>query len=381
MYGLTRLVLTDFRNYRSVSLTCDPRPVVLTGFNGAGKTNVLEAISFLSPGRGLRRAKLNEVTHRGGHEEQKKDFLRLWGVAGTLYSPQGSWDIGTALDVQDGKERRLVKIGGELLKSQNLLSDYMHVLWLTPQMDRLFQEGGTTRRRFLDRLVYSFDSAHASRVTRYEHYMRERGRLLKYGGTDSHWFEALEAKMSAEGVTICAARLQFIERLRQEKAWTLGIFPQAELALTGQMESWLMEYSALETEERFREALKSFRRQDRESGSASFGPHRSDFTATYREKNCEASFCSTGEQKALLISIVFATARLQSLQGTGVTLMLLDEIIAHLDEKRREALFEEIILLKIQAWMTGTDPELFKPFQKQVQHLRIENAMIYSAEN
>jgi DNA replication and repair protein RecF len=147
------------------------------------------------------------------------------------------------------------------------------------------------------------------------------------------------------------------------------------------MESWLMEYSALETEERFREALKSFRRQDRESGSVSLGPHRSDFTATYREKNCEASFCSTGEQKALLISIVFATARLQSLQGTGVTLMLLDEIIAHLDEKRREALFEEILLLKIQAWMTGTDPELFKPFQKQVQHLRIENAMIYSAEN
>ena len=381
MYGLTRLVLTDFRNYRSAHLACDPRPVVLTGFNGAGKTNVLEAISFLSPGRGLRRAKLNEVTHRGEHEEQKKDFLRLWGVAGTLYSPQGLWDIGTALDVQDGKERRLVKIGGELLKSQNLLSDYIHVLWLTPQMDRLFQEGGTTRRRFLDRLVYSFDSAHASRVTRYEHYMRERGRLLKYGGADSHWFEALEAKMSDEGVAICAARLQFIERLRQEKAWTLGIFPQAELALTGQMESWLMEYSALETEEKFREALKSFRRQDKESGSASFGPHRSDFTATYREKNCEASFCSTGEQKALLISIVFATARLQSLQGTGVTLMLLDEIIAHLDEKRREALFEEILLLKIQAWMTGTDPELFKPFQKQVQHLRIENAMIYSAEN
>jgi DNA replication and repair protein RecF len=381
MYGLTRLVLTDFRNYRSAHLACDPRPVVLTGFNGAGKTNVLEAISFLSPGRGLRRAKLNEVTHRGEHEEQKKDFLRLWGVAGTLYSPQGLWDIGTALDVQDGKERRLVKIGGELLKSQNLLSDYIHVLWLTPQMDRLFQEGGTTRRRFLDRLVYSFDSAHASRVTRYEHYMRERGRLLKYGGADSYWFEALEAKMSDEGVAICAARLQFIERLRQEKAWTLGIFPQAELALTGQMESWLMEYSALETEEKFREALKSFRRQDKESGSASFGPHRSDFTATYREKNCEASFCSTGEQKALLISIVFATARLQSLQGTGVTLMLLDEIIAHLDEKRREALFEEILLLKIQAWMTGTDPELFKPFQKQVQHLRIENAMIYSAEN
>ena len=381
MYGLTRLVLTDFRNYRSAHLACDPRPVVLTGFNGAGKTNVLEALSFLSPGRGLRRAKLNEVTHRGEHEEQKKDFLRLWGVAGTLYSPQGLWDIGTALDVQDGKERRLVKIGGELLKSQNLLSDYIHVLWLTPQMDRLFQEGGTTRRRFLDRLVYSFDSAHASRVTRYEHYMRERGRLLKYGGADSHWFEALEAKMSDEGVAICAARLQFIERLRQEKAWTLGIFPQAELALTGQMESWLMEYSALETEEKFREALKSFRRQDKESGSASFGPHRSDFTATYREKNCEASFCSTGEQKALLISIVFATARLQSLQGTGVTLMLLDEIIAHLDEKRREALFEEILLLKIQAWMTGTDPELFKPFQKQVQHLRIENAMIYSAEN
>ncbi|MBL9029111.1 MAG: DNA replication/repair protein RecF [Caedimonas sp.] len=381
-YGLTRLVLTDFRNYGSAQLTCDVRPVILTGPNGAGKTNILEAISFLSPGRGLRRAKLSEVTRNNEEskkpeKEQNSSLSWAWGIASTLSTPQGSWDIGTGLEIQEGKERRIVKIGGEILKSQTLLRDYVHVLWVTPQMDRLFQEGAATRRRFLDRLVYGLDSMHVTRVTRYEHYMRERSRLLKYGGADRHWFDALEARMSAEGVAISAARRQFIDHLLQAKAWTLGTFPQAELALAGQIESWLGAYSALETEEKFREVLKASRQQDRESGGVACGPHRSDFTVTYREKNRAAAFCSTGEQKALLISIVFAAARLQNLQGAGVPLMLLDEIVAHFDERRRAALFEEILSLKMQAWMTGTDIGLFTSFNNKVQYFRVENAMVH----
>jgi DNA replication and repair protein RecF len=375
MVGLTRLSLTEFRNYPSLLLKCDRRSVVLTGPNGAGKTNILEAISFLSPGRGLRRAKLSEVTRL---ESQEKG--RGWGVAGTLTGSDECVDIGTALEVQEGKERRLVKVGSHLLKSQTMLSDYMHVLWLTPQMDRLLQEGGGLRRRFLDRLVYGFDAAHAARVTRYEYCMRERSRLLKYGSRDKYWFEALEDKISAEGVAITAARLQLIEKLAQASAWALEAFPFAKLFLTGQIESWLENNSALETEDKFREALKFSRQQDKESGSALYGPHRSEFKVIYVKKNCEAALCSTGEQKALLISILFAAARLQSLQRKGVPLILLDEIVAHLDEKKRSILFEEILLLNIQAWMTGTDPFLFKSFNKKVQHFQVENAVIYSAD-
>ncbi len=377
-YGLTRLVLTEFRNYTSAQLKCDVRPVVLTGANGMGKTNILEAISFLSPGRGLRRAKLSEITRSGTKTSSSlTSSLHPWGVAVTLSTPQGNWDIGTGLEVQDTKERRVVKVNGTLLKSQTTLNDYLHVLWLTPQMDRLFQEGSSTRRRFLDRLVYGLDPSHAGRVARYEHYMRERSRLLKNSSRDVHWVEALEAKMAEEGIAVSVARLQFIDRLLQARTWTLNSFPQAELRITGSIEADLSQYSALESEDRFRETLKKSRLQDRDSGHVTFGPHRSDFSIIYIAKGRDASSCSTGEQKALLISVIFATARLQRLQEQGVPLMLLDEVIAHLDEERREALFEEILALKTQAWMTGTDQEMFKSFDNKVQHFQIENGMIW----
>ena len=387
-YGLTRLVLTEFRNYKSAQLKCDVRPVVLTGDNGIGKTNILEAISFLSPGRGLRRAKLSDVRRSHGHDplfSQSSPRLpalcQTWGVAVTLSTPQGDWDIGTGLEIQDNKERRVVKVNSALLKSQTRLNDYLHVLWLTPQMDRLFQEGASTRRRFLDRLVYGLDSDHASRVTRYEHYMRERSHILKNGGRDLYWLDALESKMSAEGIAICVARLQFIERLLQTRTWTLNNFPQADMALSGEIESFLLKSSALESEDQFKALLKKSRAYDRESGHASFGPHRSNFSIIYRTKNRDASSCSTGEQKALLISVIFATARLQRLQEQGVPLMLLDEVIAHLDEEKREALFDEILALKTQAWMTGTDLEMFKSFNNKVQHFQIENGIIRPKKN
>ena len=382
---VTRLVLTDFRNYRSVRLDLGPGldrgPVVLTGPNGAGKTNLLEAMSFLSPGRGLRNARLSDIDRRGAGGEAPHPG---WAVAATVETIRGPIAIGTGrVGAQragehngTGGERRTVRIDGEPARGQAALAERLGVLWLTPPMDRLFVEGPTGRRRLLDRLVLGLDSTHAARVARYEQALRERSRLLRDGGSgsasaDPAWLAALEDIMAAEGVAIAAARRDAVERLDRVCAEGEDAFPRARLNLVGTLESWLETMPALAVEERFRAALGHSRATDALSGGAGLGPHRSDLGVFHAGKNIAAEAASTGEQKALLIAIVFAQARLQRSVRGEPPLLLLDEVAAHLDAVRRAALFEVLAGLESQAWITGTDAAMFAPLQGAARFLTV----------
>jgi len=380
--SVARLALTDFRCYASLRLALEPRSVVLTGPNGAGKTNLLEALSFLAPGRGLRGASLAEVGRRGAGEAG----TRAWGVAATLATPDGEVEIGTGL-VPDSAEtatpRRSLRIDGKPQRGQAMLAERVGALWITPDMDTLFGEGATARRRFLDRLVFGLDSAHAERLAAYERALRERARLLraqKFGErADPAWLGALERTMAEQGIAVTAARQHLIFRLNAACEMGVGPFPAARLALAGGVEALLDRMKALDAEEAFREHLLSSRLRDAETGGAAIGPHRSDLLATHVSKGQKASLCSTGEQKALLVSIVLANARLRALDRGAAPLLLLDEVAAHLDEERREALYAEIDALKCQAWLTGTDEAVFAPIAFTAQHFRVRDASLFPA--
>ncbi|MEE8443757.1 MAG: DNA replication/repair protein RecF [Alphaproteobacteria bacterium] len=360
--SVARISVTDFRCYARARLDLDARPVVLSGPNGAGKTNLMEAISLLAPGRGLRRSRIAEIDRRGG--------AGGWGVSAILSAPDGPIEIGTG---RDG-ERRIVRINGATARGQTALADYVSVVWLTPEMDRLFREGAHARRRFLDRLVYGFDPAHAGRVAAYEHALRERARLLREGNRDPSWAAALEDTMAARGVAIAAARRDMVQRLDRALAAARGPFPGVALAVTGELETWLAEGPALAAEEQLRTALAHGRAVDAQSGGAAIGPHRSDLEARHLAKDMPAALCSTGEQKAMLIAIVLAEARLQAAERGVAPLLLLDEVSAHLDVEHREALFEELCELGVQAWMSGTDAAIFSALGDRAQHVAVADA-------
>lgn len=378
--SVARLILSDFRNYAALRLEPDPRPVVLTGANGAGKTNLLEALSFLAPGRGMRRSRLSDVARRGGDAPGNG----AWAVAARLRDAGGTVDIGTGLAAGgDGAERRQVRIDGEDARAQAALSEHLSVVWLTPHMDRLFAEGAASRRRFIDRLVFGFDAAHAGRVSAYEHAMRERARLLRESpsgpGADPAWLDALEDTMAARGVAVAAARREMAARLDEACARAIGPFPAACLAMTGDIASWLDAGPALEAEDCLRQQLSGSRRIDAMTGGAAVGPHRDDLAVRHREKDLPAGDCSTGEQKAVLIAIVLADVRLQSVERGSLPLLLLDEVAAHLDEARRRALFDEIEALGAQAWMTGTDAALFASLGDRAQRFVVADAVVTPA--
>lgn len=380
----TRLVLTDFRNYREARLTLGGGPVVLTGANGAGKTNLLEALSFLAPGRGLRGARLGDIDRRapGCPVAGPAEAARTWAVAATVETGRGPLRIGTGRDAgaagQAAGERRVVRIDGEPVRGQAALAERLGVLWLIPAMDRLFVEGPSGRRRFLDRLVLGLDPEHAARLAAYEQAARERARLLRDGPADPSWLAALEEVMAAQGVAIAAARRELVRRLDRACAQDEGPFPRARLAVLGTVEDWLETMPALATEERFARMLKENRQRDALLGGAGIGPHRSDLAVGLREKGIPAEFASTGEQKALLISILFADARvLRALRGEP-PLLLLDEVAAHLDPGRRAALFEALLAQGGQTWLTGTEPALFAPLRSSAQFLTVRDGAIAS---
>ncbi len=358
------------------------RPVVLTGPNGAGKTNLLEAISFLLPGRGLRRARLTDVT-RSDARDVLPGGMR-WAIAATLDTATGPTEIGTGFEAtaegEDGG-RRVSRMNGAPARSQSAIGQVLSVVWLVPDMDRLFMEGAAARRRFLDRLVAAFDAAHTARLNEYEQAMRERTRLLRDDRTglravDAKWVSALEKRMAESGIALAAARRVFVQRLAAACQLGVGPFPAAAISLVGDAEGWLENRSALEAEDLFRDSLASSRAADREAGRALTGPHRSDIDVVNIRKNRPAAGCSTGEQKALLISIVLAHARLVSLDRATAPLLLMDEIAAHLDSDRRSALFDEICAVGAQAWMTGTDPEFFEAFGDRAQYFRVDCATV-----
>jgi len=388
--GVTRLVLTDFRNYPAARLDLDAGPVVLTGPNGAGKTNLLEAVSFLSPGRGLRNARLGEIDRRDSSTHLSLDSSNPlsptgatgepvavggWAVAATVATRRGNIRIGTGREPEGG-ERRVVRIDGEPARSQAALGERLSVLWLTPQMDRLFVEGPGARRRFLDRLVLGLDPAHATRVAGYEQALRERARLLRDGPSDSVWLSALEEVMAQQGVAVAAGRRDAVERLDRVCAEGEGAFPRARLALIGTVEHWLGTMPALAAEEQFKAALADNRASDMAAGGAVLGPHRSDLAVSYADKGVPAESASTGEQKALLIAIVLAQAALQRASRGEPPLLLLDEVAAHLDQLRRVALFEALAGLESQTWITGTDTALFAPLRNRARFLSVADGTL-----
>ncbi len=352
---LLRLRLTDFRNHAVLDIAPDGASVVLTGENGAGKTNLLEAISLLAPGRGLRRASYEDMVRAGTRSG--------FSVHAVLDGPYGEAEVGTGVSLAgEGGSSRRVRINGATARSSEALLEWVRVVWLTPAMDALFTGPAADRRRFLDRLVLAIDPNHGTRALAYEKAMRGRNRLLAEDRRDDRWFEAIEAQMAEAGVAIAAARLELVRLLSAaiDRMPADGPFPQAQVALAGSLEESLASNTATDAEEGFRSALSQGRGRDRAAGRTLEGPHRSDLAVTHRPKATPAALCSTGEQKALLVGIVLAHARLSAEISGHVPLVLLDEIAAHLDARRRRALFAILEEIGCQAFMTGTDAALFE---------------------
>ena len=375
---MRRLVLHDFRSYAEARLTLAPLPVVLSGPNGAGKTNLLEGLSFLAPGRGLRRARLGDADRRlpDANGTLSVPAGGPWAVHARVEADGRAFEIGTGRDGSAAGERRTVLIDGEPARSQGELAQHLGMVWLTPAMDRLFLEGRSARRRFLDRLVYGFDHAHAQRVSTYEQAMRERAKLLREGPMDPSWLGALEDAMASNGVAVAVARNEAVQRLDQACGLARGPFPAARLALRGEAETLLERLPALAAEDELRKRLAALREQDRDSGTTTLGPHRSDLEVRHARTGMPAAEGSTGEQKALLIAIVLAHARLQATLKGHVPLLLLDEVAAHLDPDRRSALFAMLTELGAQAWLTGTDAELFEELKGGAQFFTVAEARI-----
>ncbi len=373
--AVTRLRLTGFRNYDRLDLELGGRSAVLTGPNGAGKTNLLEAVSLLGPGRGLRRATLAEL----GRRPQDAGAPAPWAIRAEVAGPDGGLEIATGLDTTPaGAARRRVKLDGAEVPGPAALGERVAIVWLTPQMDRLFLEGAGGRRRFLDRLVFGLQPGHATHTAAYEQAMRERNRVLRQSPREAAWLAALEDRMATEGVAIAASRREVAQLLASTcRERRDGPFPWVDLALAGTVEAWLDEgLSALEAEDRLRDRLAANRTQDRDAGATRLGPHRSDLLARHGPKDVAAADASTGEQKALLIGLILAHAQVTRLRRGMPPVLLLDELAAHLDRSRRQALYGMVAELGLQAFMTGTDAELFHGVGPATQHYLVENGRL-----
>lgn len=368
---ISRLSLTNFRNYAGVTLELRRGSVVFTGENGAGKTNLLEAISLLTPGRGLRRAAYGEIAREGGGD----GFV----VHARVEGAHGSCEIGTGTGAATGQDAgRKVRINGAAAKSAEDMLEWLRVTWLTPAMDQLFTGPPGDRRRFLDRLVLATDPGHAQRAIDYEKAMRGRNRLLAEESRDGGWFDAIEAQMAEMGTAIAAARSETVRLLSAmiERLPDAGPFPRASVTISGSLEDRLTVKPAVDVEEEFRALLAEGRWRDRAAGRTLEGPHRSDLVVRHVPKNMPAELCSTGEQKALLIGIVLSHARLCGEVFGSVPILLLDEVAAHLDAGRRGALFAILEELDCQAFMTGTDPVLFSSLQGKAQFLTVAGGTV-----
>jgi DNA replication and repair protein RecF len=363
---LSRLRLTAFRNYASAALDLDGRHLVLTGPNGSGKTNLLEAISVLSPGRGLRGASFETLQQQGADIG--------WAVAATVETADGPADIGTGATPEGG---RRVRINGANARSIEAMSDYLRVLWLTPAMDGLFSGPASERRRFLDRLVTTLIPSHSAAVGDFDKAMRQRNRLLEDGG-DPRWLNAIEAQMAELGASIHLARIDSLDHLQALVAEGVEAetFPAARLALTPLFEDVPEPPTSAELESLLLQRWHALRGLDRAAGRTTSGPHRVDLDVTHAQKAMPAALGSTGEQKALLIGLILAQARLVR-QRTGIVpFLLLDEIAAHLDPDRRRALFRALDGLATQCFLTGTDPLLFEALETRAQRVTVRDGRL-----
>lgn len=372
--GIGKLHVSYFRNHHQRELVVTSSLVVLTGPNGAGKTSILEAISLLSPGRGLRSAKLSQMTNRESNAP--------WIVSAQVETDIGPIHMGSTLDSAknispDGvpvfSERRSIRINQMPARNQSALSEWLNVVWVVPAMARLFDESASVRRKFIDRMVLTIDPSHSERVNRYEHFLRERSLLLKdnsCGGQGSRaWLDTLEQRLSEDGVAITQARAQLVRQLTDsQRLIPQSPFPRFFAQMRGNVEDWCRQLSALEAEECLKTHLKQSRSQDAQSGGSVYGPHRGDLYVDHLDKQMPADLCSTGEQKMLLLALTLAytylLGEMVTLDRNPLTLLLLDDVVAHLDEEHRHHLFQELKGriqqgVPLQVWMTGTDLENF----------------------
>src|SRR5580692_9359875 len=363
--------LTNFRNYHAASLEIDTTTVVLVGANGAGKTNLIEAISFLAPGRGLHRSTLDEVAFSEGDGS--------WAVSAEIEGALGLATLGTGIDrpPDDGAVLRKFRIDREPAASAAAFADHLRVVWLVPAMDSLFAGAPSERRRFLDRLVLAVDAEHGSRVNALERSLRSRNRLLEEPRPDAHWLDAVEHETAELAVAVAGLRVETMQRLAVGLASRkASAFPAAEIALDGWMEQLMPEHPAAEIEERYRAVLRDNRARDAAAGRTLDGPHLTDLKVLYADKGIPAADTSTGEQKALLIGLVLAHARLIA-EMTGISpILLLDEIVAHLDPARRTSLHTELAQLDSQVWMTGADPALFAEIDGSAEIVEVSSGRL-----
>ena len=352
---IRRLTLNNFRSYHAAQIDIVANLVVLVGPNGAGKTNLIEAISFLAPGRGLRRATLTEVAFMEGDGS--------WAMASDVEGALGLATLGTGIEApanEDMTITRKCRIDREPVSSASAFADHLRVIWLVPAMDQLFTGSASERRRFLDRLALAVDAEHASRVAALERSLRSRNRLLEEPRPDPHWLDAIEHETAELAVAVAALRAETVTRLSAALAVRRSSpFPSAEIALEGWMEKLLPQHSAREIEDRYRAVLRDNRARDAAAGRTLDGPHLTDLVVAYAPKDIPAADASTGEQKALLIGLVLAHAGLIAEMIGFAPVLLLDEVIAHLDPGRRSALYAELEMLGAQVFMTGADPAAF----------------------
>jgi len=365
---IRRLTLTNFRSYRAAQIELTAGPVVLVGPNGAGKTNLIEAISFIAPGRGLRRATLDEVAFQEGDGS--------WAVSADVDGALGLATLGTGIEApapEDAVVSRKCRIDRETV-SVAALSDHLRVIWLVPSMDGMFAGPASERRRFLDRLALAVDAEHSGRVAALERALRSRNRLLEEPRPDPHWLDAIEHETAEVAVAVAAQRAETVARLQQAlqaRADPASAFPASEIALKGWIEELTRQRPAIEVEDRYRAVLRDNRPRDAAAGRTLDGPHLTDLAVTHARKGIAAADASTGEQKALLIGLVLAHASLLAEMTGFAPILLLDEVVAHLDPERRTALYDELEKLGAQVWMTGADPAAFAEIETRAQVFQV----------
>lgn len=379
---ITRLRLTNFRSYRAADLAAGPGPAVLVGPNGAGKTNLLEAISFLSPGRGLRRAQLGEIAARDPDGAPAEG----WAVSATVEGAYGEVTLGTGVEAdanaESGRSRR-TRIDREPVSSASAFADHVRVTWLTPEMDGLFLGPPGDRRRFLDRLVLAVDAEHGARVNALERALRSRNRLLEEPSPDPRYLDAVEQELAALAVAVAAARSETVRRLAAGIAAgrdDASLFPWATIALDGAVERALAQRPATLVEDEYRDALRAGRGRDRAAGRTLEGPHLTDLIVGHGPKAIPAAQGSTGEQKALLIGLALAHARLVGEMAGIAPVILLDDVVAYLDPARRAALFEALDALGAQVWMTGADPSAFAALGARAERFAVRPGTVERGE-
>jgi DNA replication and repair protein RecF len=374
---IRRLTLTNFRSYHAAQIDVGAELVVLTGPNGAGKTNLIEAISFLAPGRGLRRATLDDVAFSEGNG--------AWAVSADVEGALGLASLGTGIEPASSEgavTARKCRIDREPVSSATAFADHLRIIWLVPAMDGLFSGPASERRRFLDRLVLAVDAEHGGRVNALDRALRSRNRLLEEARPDTHWLDAIEHETAELAVAVTALRVETVTRLqamlaaRRDRKAPASAFPAAEIALEGWMEKLVSLHPAVDIEDRYRTVLRDNRARDAAAGRTLDGPHLSDLTVVHASKGIAAADASTGEQKALLIGLVLAHAGLLTDMSGFAPLLLLDEVVAHLDPSRRAALYAELETLGGQAWLTGADAAAFSEIETKADVFEVNPGQI-----